>query len=416
MEGGGPFDFGDGSQDPEDVAEASTTPWRWLPPEDRLWRHPSEVARYGHPESRTPLLASSDDDERRRRFTVTAGVVGVAVVAAAVVATLVLTDSHGAKAGSLSEASATEANLVTTPVITAVPAPLVVRLVSALRPSLVEIEPSGHTATTHMTGIVLPGGQLAITAAAAVANASRVDIVTFRGERRRVRVIGRDTRSGIAVVSTGGDLPAATFADTDVEPGELAITACLCANAPAGADTAEAPATMAVGEIRKVGATVTLDTGTTLIDAIEADTTLGPQSWGGVLLDGHGQVVGILDARQRTAGEASAIFAPSPLAVAVADELAAIHKVEHGWLGVRCEDAPDDGGAQIMAVLPGSPAAMAGMRQGDVVEAVDSHRVESLADLQARLYTTPPGTAVRVALERNGIDMAVTLTLSATPG
>jgi S1-C subfamily serine protease len=267
-----------------------------------------------------------------------------------------------------------------------------------------------------MTGIVLPGGDLAVTAAAAVGKASRVQIVTSSGQHRWVRVLGRDPHSGIAVVSTGGGLTPANFADGDVEPGELTIAACLCGSAAvAAAAAADFPAAVAVGEIRKVGASVTLSSGTDLVDTIEADMPLGPAPWGGVLLDGRGQVVGVLDARTTTVTGRTGLFVPATLAVGVARELASSHKVEHGWLGIKCTDMPNDGGARITAIMAGSPAAAAGLHQGDVVEAVDLQRVNSLADLQASLYTSPPGTSVSLLLDRSGQDVVTTMTLAGSP-
>jgi S1-C subfamily serine protease len=50
-----------------------------------------------------------------------------------------------------------------------------------------------------------------------------------------------------------------------------------------------------------------------------------------------------------------------------------------------------------------------------VVEAVNARRIDSLADLQANLYTSPPGTAVSVMLDRSGHDMVTTMTLAGSP-
>ncbi len=229
-----------------------------------------------------------------------------------------------------------------------------------------------------------------------------------------MRVLGSDPHSGIAVVSTGGGLTPASFAEGDVAPGELAIAACLCGRAVAEA-AVDPAASAAIGEIRKVGTAAVLSSGTGLVDTIQADIPLGDAPWGGVLLNGQGQVVGILDARQSTAGGHTGLFVPASLAVDVAQELATLHKVEHGWLGIKCTDAPNDSGARITAIMAGSPAASAGLHLGDVVEAVDSYPVDSLADLQARLYTSPPGTTVSVMLVRSGEDMMTTLTLAGSP-
>jgi S1-C subfamily serine protease len=126
-------------------------------------------------------------------------------------------------------------------------------------------------------------------------------------------------------------------------------------------------------------------------------------------------VVGVLDARETTTNGRTGVFVPASLALGVAQELATSRKVEHGWLGIMGTDAPDQGGARITSIMPGSPAASAGLRQGDVVEAVDSHAVDSLADLQASLYTSPPGTPVSVMLDRSGMDMMTTVKLATTP-
>ena len=83
-----------------------------------------------------------------------------------------------------------------------------------------------------MTGVVLPGGELVVTAASAVAGISQLDVVTASGKRMRGQVVGSDAHSGVAVISTTGGLAPATFADEDVKPSDIDIVACLCAQAP----------------------------------------------------------------------------------------------------------------------------------------------------------------------------------------
>jgi S1-C subfamily serine protease len=340
-------------------------------------------------------------------------------VPTAVAVSFAFTDSPGVATETRTVSKVTEASLITKPVVAGLDTPLVMRVASALRPSLVGIAPVAGIGAPHMTGVVLPGGELAVTAAAAVGHASRVDIVTSDGRHRIGKVVGSDPHSGIAIVSTGGGLTPATFAGVDVETGALAITACLCATVARSAANSGSHSTVAVevaiGKVRNVGTAATIGSGTGLVDTIEADMPVGRSPWGGVLLNGQGQVVGILDARESNARGGAGVFVPAPLAVAVARELATTHKVEPGWLGIEGSDAPDDAGARITYVMAGSPAASAGLRQGDVVEAVDSHPIDSFLDLAARVYTTPPGTPVRVVLARDGTDMTMTLTLAGGP-
>ena len=409
MAGSGSFDFGDGPDGPEeDAGEGGGRPW--LPPEDRLWRHPSEVAAHGRPHGGAfgPVL-----DRRRRpgrRFA--AGAVGaVAVAALAATVVIAMTDSHGVGTASQGVPSAHEVSVLTDPTTT-VAAPLVAKMMGSLRPSLVAIRTTGPDHVAPMTGIVLPGGDLAVTAASAVGAARWVQLVTSSGQHRRVRVLGSDPHAGIAVVSTGGGLPAASFSSGELAPGDLAIAACLCGDTVAAA--AEDP-DAAVAEVRKVGTASTVKGGVGLVDTVVADMPLGPAPLGAVLLDAQDQVVGVLDARVGSKASGRGVFVPGSLALAVGHELATAHTVVHGWLGIRCTDTPHQGGARITAIMAGSPAASAGLREGDIVEAVDSHPVGTLAELQASLYTSPPGTAVNVVLVRAGRDLTATLTLAGSP-
>jgi S1-C subfamily serine protease len=166
--------------------------------------------------------------------------------------------------------------------------------------------------------------------------------------------------------------------------------------------------------VESVGAGVTLDGGPNLVNTIEAEMPLGPTSWGGVLLDSRGRVIGILDGQMNAGDDAIGVFVPSPLAEGVALELAQTHRVDHGWLGVVCTDqaAP---GAEVTSILPGSPASKAGLKPGDRVVGVDAHPVGSMADLQERLYTVSPGTTVQLAVERGPRSAVVSVTLADTP-
>ena len=78
----------------------------------------------------------------------------------------------------------------------------------------------------------------------------------------------------------------------------------------------------------------------------------------------------------------------------MADALADGHDMVHGWLGLVCTDQSTStaAGPEVTTVFAGGPAAAAGVQTGDLVQAVDGHPVATIAELQARLYTLPPGT------------------------
>jgi S1-C subfamily serine protease len=69
----------------------------------------------------------------------------------------------------------------------------------------------------------------------------------------------------------------------------------------------------------------------------------------------------------------------------------------------------------VTTILPGSPALDAGLEPGDIVVGVDAHKVDSVADLQERLYTVAPGTTVRLQVERGAGQTVVTVKLADSP-
>ena len=104
-------------------------------------------------------------------------------------------------------------------------------------------------------------------------------------------MVGSDAHAGVAVISTGGGLSPATFADEDVQPDDLDIVACLCTDVTTGASSTSSrrhPPPPPWAWCAEVGTGVSVDGGPDLVNAIEAEMPLGATSWGGVLLDGHG--------------------------------------------------------------------------------------------------------------------------------
>lgn len=398
MDHGGPFTPEGQPDDPDEDA----SPRGWIPPEDRLWRHPSEMGKHV-PAVRAP--------RRDRRAAAVAGLGAVAAVAVAT--TLVLAASTGGPAPRPVTAAArtTAIDGGATPADSVLPAPDMAGMAGRLDASLVALRSATAPHGTLGTGVVLPGpGDLVLTAATAVAGDGAVQVVTGGGRRVTGQVVGSDDHAGVAVVRLGTDLQAAEFADETLSPDEVMMTACVC-----GGSGADHPA-LAVARVTTVGAGGTVAGGAQLMDAIEA-TTLTPLQGGaagGVLVDTDGRVLGILEGELADGTAAVGVFVPAPLALGVAEELASGRPAAHGWLGVAAADA-DGGrcGAEVVAVAAGSPAQAVGLTGGDVIDGVDGHRVCSLADLEARLYVTPPGRAVALDVQTASGSDTVTAVLDA---
>jgi PDZ domain-containing protein len=104
-----------------------------------------------------------------------------------------------------------------------------------------------------------------------------------------------------------------------------------------------------------------------------------------------------------------------PLAVR-AQPAAGNPSARHGWMGLAGEDS--DAGAQgvvVVDILPGSPAASAGLRVGDRIGAVNGRPVSTYLDLARRMAVFAPGTAVRLSVRRGNRVRDVTVTLGEPP-
>ncbi|MCE2921483.1 MAG: PDZ domain-containing protein [Roseomonas sp.] len=77
---------------------------------------------------------------------------------------------------------------------------------------------------------------------------------------------------------------------------------------------------------------------------------------------------------------------------------------------------PPRGGAQVLGVERGSPAARSGLRQGDVITAVDGARISNNRDLVRGISAIPPGQNVRLSLLREGRVVEINVQVGRRPG
>ena len=136
---------------------------------------------------------------------------------------------------------------------------------------------------------------------------------------------------------------------------------------------------------------------------IQTDASINPGNSGGALVNLRGELVGINSAIIGPSGGNVGIgFAvPSVLARAVMDQLVRFGEVRRGRLGVSMQEVAGGGeGAQVAQVQPGSPAAQAGLRQGDVIVALNGRPVRGAAELRARLGVVPIGESVELRVQR----------------
>jgi serine protease Do len=298
------------------------------------------------------------------------------------------------------------------------------RLAEQLKPALVQIrvqrptdEPDPEEGPRRALGsgfVIHPSGYV-VTNAHVVERSATVQVRLASGRRLTGTVVGRDRRVDLALVKVEltEPLPVLPLGDSErLAVGELV----LALGHPFGLEQ-----TVSLGIVSRKGAP--LQAAAPGFDFIQTDAAVNPGNSGGPLVDMGGQVVGV---NTRAARNGSIGFAiPVNLIKRLLPQLLAKGTVEWGWLGVRIDEITEDNvqdygldaprGVGIEGVLPGQPAAQAGIRAKDVVLEVDGRAVANPRDLQQVIATTPVGTPVRLSLWRDGQAQELTVTVGRFP-
>jgi S1-C subfamily serine protease len=282
--------------------------------------------------------------------------------------------------------------------------------VSATR-SLVRLEVTGTGVNTYGCGIVVaPGGMIA-TDASLLAAGGQIMAMTASGRREKATMVAIDTASDVAVLRVRSSLPVARFVDwSDVTPGTGAVEM-----AVEKASQGQATSTWWAETIASSGAAVSSGPGAGMASVV-ATTSNGVRPDGAVLMEHDGSVLGLLDRSGVSAAGGGSVFLPGQFVLQVARELMENDgEIEHGWLGIKGSDDPSGRpkGALVTSVDPDSAAA-GHLQAGDVIEAVDGHRISSMADLRSRLYLLAPGSWVDLRIQRHAAALTVGLSLSET--
>ena len=386
MERGGPFTGGENPEDPDGAGDDTDAPQRgWVSPEDRLWRHPSEVSGLGLPRPASSYLPSGSLPRRRALLTSLAvGVVGAAAIATTLAVVLTLVDSKGASTPLEARREQPRPTSRRHRRRHSRPRPSSERRDAPrhlVRPSLVGLEPVDASGPAQMTGVVLPGGALVVTAASAVAGVSQLDVLTSTGKRMRGQVRRDRTRHSGRGGHQHRRRPRAGHLRRRGRRAQRSrhrgVPVCrprrprhfrahrrrprwgwskksVPASQLDGGPTSSTPSRRRCHSARRRGAACS----STVTDACS----------------------GILDG-QMSLGQRHRSGCSSPPRSPRAWRWSSPRptSVDHGWLGVavhrpvtRIRACAE--GAEVTSILPGSPALKAGLKPGDVVVGVDTHR------------------------------------------
>ncbi len=383
----------------------------WIPPDDRLWRHPSERSTPDgdvHPDPPGPARPPRDRTGPWLVGGATACVVVALVAAGLVVAT---TSSGGGGSGTLPRLASLTVPTTEPGLKALAPSAVIASMVAAVRPSTVALLIDTATGTVLGTGLVVEAGGMIATTSPAIRSARAVSVLEQNGNLVDATTVGTDPTSGISVLHVADDLPAARGDFSGPATGSSAVAMAVePARRSGGSPTEEVYG----GEVVATGMTLDLDPVSSTFAVMGVEAPLTTSDIGCPLLDSGGQVAGVLDRVGGTGLRSASTFLPAELVWGVADQLISTGHVDPGSLGITSADTEDPVGALVTSVVPGGPAAVAGLEVRDVVTAVDSYPVRSPAELDTRLYADPPGTQVTVTVDRAGATLTRMVDLADT--
>jgi serine protease Do len=281
---------------------------------------------------------------------------------------------------------------------------------------------SGNSAQREFQGVgsgfIISADGYVVTNNHVVENATEIGIVLQDGSHYEATIKGRDPKTDLALlkVNTDASLPYVELGDSDsARVGEWVV---------------------AVGNPFGLGGTVTagilsargrdINSGP-YDDYLQVDAPINRGNSGGPLFNNRGQVIGVNSAiYSPTGGSVGIGFAiPSNLVKDVVAQLETNGKVTRGWLGVQIQPLTDDiaeslglaetHGALVAGIEPGSPAALGGVKPGDVIVSMNGEKLEDFKDLSKLVAKAAAGSESTLQVMRQGETRKLTIEIGNMP-
>ena len=315
-------------------------------------------------------------------------------------------------------------------------------LVARVRPAVAQVLVTGYAPTSERpllarqraggSGVVVDADGYVVTNLHVVEGARRIEVVlppplgppgggrsVVKGSGRTLGavVVGVDRETDLAVLLVPEKgLPALTLGDSEtLQPGQLVVAL----GSPMGL---EGSVTMGV-----VSATARQLEPESPMIYVQTDASINPGNSGGPLIDLQGRVLGIntLILSQSGGSEGIGFAAPSNIVRNVFEQIRATGRVRRGHIGARGQTItpelaaglalPRDWGVVITDVVPGGPAAKAGLEIGDVVLSLNGKPMENARQFMVNLYQRPVGATVTLEVQRKAERATAAITVVERP-
>lgn len=273
-------------------------------------------------------------------------------------------------------------------------------------------------ATALGSGVIVSPDGYVLTNYHVIEAADAIQVALNDGREAHAKLVGADPESDLAVLKIDlKELSSITFnGQHDVHVGDVVL---------------------AIGNPFGVGQTTTMGIVSALgrnrlginiyENFIQTDAAINPGNSGGALIDTQGRLIGINTAiYSETGGSLGIGFAiPASAAQTILEQIVATGRVTRGWLGIEPQDITADlakafglerrDGVIIAGVLRGGPAARAGLRVGDIVQALDGEPVTNTIGFLDQVARMAPKSTTEATVLRAGRQLKVPVQVGARP-
>lgn len=271
------------------------------------------------------------------------------------------------------------------------------------------------------SGIIITKDGYIITNNHVVENTNSLEVVLSDGSKLPAKVISTDSFADLAVLKADGQMPGvAVLGNSDnLKPGETVIAI--------GSPLGDFRNSVTVGVVSATGRSLDSGNGYEMEDLIQTDAAINSGNSGGPLVNLAGEVIGVNSAVVRGSGssaiaEGLGFAIPSNTALLISRQIIAKGHFSRPYMGVSIQqidpsiasryDLPVQWGAYVTRVGSGSPAAQAGIQEGDIIVRIGDQALDENTQFVNALFAYQPGDHVDVELMRNSQKQIVQVMLT----